>query len=167
MSGKIVAVCMSKEKGVRKEKISEGKLVADWGMEGDAHAGKWHRQISLLSVKSIEKMREMAKEKNIDLMPGDFAENLTVDGLEVFTLPIGTYLTVGETLLQVTQIGKSCHHGCEIFKQVGHCVMPKEGIFTRVLVGGIVKAEDKIEIWQDIPAGIITVNDKNSKDIQE
>jgi len=167
MSGKIVAVCTSKEKGVRKESIGEAKLIPGWGMEGDAHAGKWHRQISLLSVQSIEKMREMAKKKNIDLAPGDFAENLTVDGLEVFTLPVGTYLTVGETLLEVTQIGKSCHHGCEIFKQVGQCVMPKEGIFTRVLIGGAIKAGDDIGIWQGIPVGIITASDKGSRGERE
>jgi len=167
MSGKIVAVCISKEKGVRKESIGEAKLIPGWGMEGDAHAGKWHRQISLLSVQSIEKMREMAKKKNIDLAPGDFAENLTVDGLEVFTLPVGTYLTAGETLLEVTQIGKSCHHGCEIFKQVGQCVMPKEGIFTRVLVGGAIKAGDDIGIWQGIPVGIITASDKGSRGERE
>jgi len=167
MSGKVVAVCTSKEKGVRKESIGEAKLVAGWGMEGDAHAGKWHRQVSLLGINSIEKMRKMAKKKNINLVPGDFAENITVDGLEVFTLPVGTYLTAGETLLEVTQIGKKCHHGCEIFKQVGHCVMPKEGIFTRVLVGGMVKAEDIIELWQGIPVGIITASDKGSRGERE
>lgn len=163
MSGKIVAVCMSKEKGVRKESIGEAKLVAGWGMEGDAHAGKWHRQVSLLSASSIEKMREEGKKKGLDLVPGDFAENLTTEGLELFTLPVGTYLEIGEALLEVTQIGKSCHHGCEIFKQVGHCVMPKEGIFARVLVGGSVKPEDSIEFWQGIPVGIITASDKGSR----
>jgi len=167
MSAKIVAVCASKEKGVRKENIGEVKLVAGWGMEGDAHAGKWHRQVSLLSVSSIEKMRGIGKEKGIDLAPGDFAENLTTEGIELFELPIGTYLQAGEVLLEVTQIGKSCHHGCEIFKQVGHCVMPKEGIFTRVLVGGSVRAEDRIEIWQGITVGIITASDKGAKGERE
>ncbi|MBP2626179.1 MAG: molybdenum cofactor synthesis domain containing protein [Firmicutes bacterium] len=167
MSGKVVAVCISKQKGVRKESIGEAKLVAGWGMEGDAHAGKWHRQLSLLSASSIEKMREEGKKKGLDLVPGDFAENLTTEGLELFTLPIGTYLEIGEVLLEVTQIGKSCHHGCEIFKQVGHCVMPKEGIFTRVLVGGNVKAEDSIEFWQGIPVGIITASDKGSRGERE
>jgi len=167
MPGKIVAVCISKEKGVRKESIGEAKLIPGWGMSGDAHAGKWHRQISLLGVNSIEKMRAVAKKKDIDLAPGDFAENLTVDGLEVFTLPVGTYLTAGETLLEVTQIGKSCHHGCEIFKQVGQCIMPKEGIFTRVLVGGTIKAGDDIGIWQGIPVGIITASDKGARGERE
>lgn len=160
MSGKIVAVCISKEKGVRKKSIGEAKLVAGWGMEGDAHTGKWHRQVSLLSASSIEKMRALGKKKGLDLVPGDFAENLTTEGLELFELPVGTYLKAGEALLEVTQIGKSCHHDCEIFKQVGHCVMPKEGIFTRVLVGGSIKAEDSIGIWQGIPVGAITASDK-------
>ena len=167
MSGKVVAVCISKEKGVRKESIGEAKLIAGWGMEGDAHAGKWHRQLSLLSAGSIEKMREIGKQKGLELVPGDFAENLTTEGLELFTIPVGTYLAVGETLLEVTQIGKSCHHGCEIFKQVGHCIMPKEGIFTRVLVGGSVKAEDSIEFWQGIPIGIITASDKGARGERE
>ena len=167
MSGKIVAVCISQEKGVRKESIGAAKLVAGWGMLGDAHAGKWHRQISLLSSSSIEKMREIGKKKGLDLVPGDFAENLTTTGLELFTLPVGTYLEIGEALLEVTQIGKTCHHGCEIFKQVGHCIMPKEGIFTRVLVGGTVKEEDSIEFWQGIPIGIITASDKGSKGERE
>ncbi|MBC8016487.1 MAG: MOSC domain-containing protein [Sporomusaceae bacterium] len=167
MSAKIVAVCTSREKGMRKENVGEAKLVANWGMEGDAHAGKWHRQVSLLSDSSIEKMREIGKKKGLDLVPGDFAENLTTEGLELFELPVGTYLKAGEALLEVTQIGKSCHHGCEIFKQVGSCVMPKEGIFTRVLAGGIVKAGDAIEIWQGIPVGIITASDKGSKGERE
>ena len=167
MSGKIVAVCTSQEKDVRKESIGEAKLITGWGIEGDAHAGKWHRQVSLLSVSSIKKMREVGKKKGLDLVPGDFAENLTTVGLELFTIPIGTYLEIGESLLEVTQIGKSCHHGCEIFKQIGHCVMPKEGIFARVLVGGTVKPEDTIEFWQGIPVGIITASDKGSKGERE
>jgi len=167
MSGKVVAVCISKEKGVRKESIGEATLIPGWGMEGDAHAGKWHRQLSLLSASSIEKMREIGKEKGLDLVPGDFAENLTTAGLELFTIPVGTYLTVGETLLEVTQIGKACHHGCEIFKQVGHCIMPKEGIFTRVLIGGTVKPEDSIDFWRGIPVGIITASDKGSRGERE
>ncbi|WP_378953885.1 molybdenum cofactor synthesis domain-containing protein [Pelosinus sp. sgz500959] len=167
MSGKVVAVCISKEKGMRKESIGEATLIPNWGMEGDAHSGKWHRQISLLSASSIEKMKEVGKQKGIDLVPGDFAENLTIEGLELFKLPVGTYLKAGETLLEVTQIGKSCHHNCEIFRQVGQCVMPKEGIFTRVLVGGKIKEEDPIEIWSGIPVGIITASDKGSKGERE
>ncbi|MEN6567728.1 MAG: molybdenum cofactor synthesis domain-containing protein [Veillonellales bacterium] len=167
MPGKVAAVCISREKGVRKESVGEGKLIAGWGLEGDAHAGKWHRQVSLLSVSSIEKMREAGKEKGIDLTPGNFAENLTIEGLELFTIPVGTYLTIGEALVEVTQIGKECHQGCEIFKQVGHCIMPKEGIFTRVLVGGRVKAGDSIDFWTGIPVGIITASDKGAKGERE
>jgi len=167
MSGKIVAVCSSKAKGVPKENIGKAKLVAGWGMEGDAHAGKWHRQVSLLSDKSIEKMRAMAREKGLDLRPGDFAENLTITGLELSSLPVGTYLKVGEALLEVTQIGKSCHHECEIFKKIGRCVMPQEGIFARVLVGATVRTEDAIEIWQGVPVGIITASDKGAKGERE
>ena len=167
MSGKVVAVCISEKKGMRKVSIGEANLIQNWGMEGDAHGGKWHRQISLLSASSIEKMKEIGKQKGLDLMPGDFAENITTGGLELFTLPVGTYLKAGETLLEVTQIGKSCHHHCEIFQQVGQCVMPKEGIFTRVLVGGKIKEEDSIEIWQGIPVGIITASDKGAKGERE
>ncbi|MDF2633855.1 MAG: molybdenum cofactor synthesis domain containing protein [Pelosinus sp.] len=167
MSAKIAAVCISKMKGVRKENIGEAKLIPNWGMEGDAHAGKWHRQISLLGIDSIEKMREIGRQKGLELVPGDFAENLTTEGLELFKLPVGTYLKAGETLLEITQIGKSCHHHCEIFKQVGQCVMPKEGIFARVLIGGNIKAEDPIAIWQGIPVGIITASDKGSRGERE
>ena len=162
-----MAVCTSNKKGVRKERIGEATLIAGWGIEGDAHAGKWHRQVSLLNNSSIEKMREVGKKKGLDLVPGDFAENLTTEGVELFTLPVGTYLEIGEALLEVTQIGKQCHHGCEIFKQVGHCVMPQEGIFARVLVGGSVKAKDNIAFWQGVPVGIITASDKGSKGERE
>lgn len=167
MSGKVVAVCISEKKGMRKVSIGEANLIPNWGMEGDAHGGKWHRQISLLSASSIEKMKEIGKQKGLDLAPGDFAENITTEGLELFTLPVGTYLKAGETLLEVTQIGKSCHHHCEIFQQVGQCVMPREGIFTRVLVGGKIKEEDSIEIWRGIPVGIITASDKGAKGERE
>lgn len=167
MSGKVVAVCISEKKGMRKVSIGEANLIPNWGMEGDAHGGKWHRQISLLSASSIEKMKDIAKKKGIDLKPGDFAENLTIEGLDLFTLPVGTYLKAGKTLLEVTQIGKKCHYDCEIFQQVGQCVMPKEGIFTRVLVGGKIKEEDPIEIWSGIPVGIITASDKGAKGERE
>lgn len=167
MSGKVAAVCLSKEKGVRKENVFAGKLIAGWGLEEDAHAGKWHRQVSLLNINSIEKMREACKKQGIDLKPGDFAENLTIEGLELYTIPVGTYLQIGETLLEVTQIGKQCHQGCEIFKQVGHCVMPKEGIFARVLLGGNVRTGDSVDVWSGIPVGIITTSDKGSSGERE
>jgi MOSC domain-containing protein YiiM len=141
---KIIAVCSSKTKGVRKEDIKCGILKTEYGLEGDAHADSgWHRQVSLLANESIEKMRKMGYEVG----PGDFAENLTCEGMELYTLPIGTRLTVGkEVLLEVSQIGKECHTGCAIFKLTGKCIMPKEGIFARVIKGGAVKTGDEIEI---------------------
>ncbi len=138
----IVAVCTSEKRGVKKKAQPEGMLESGCGLVGDAHANpESHRQVSLLATSSIEKMRSLGADVNY----GDFAENLTVEGMELFTLPIGTRLKVGEdAVLEVTQIGKECHTHCAIFKQVGTCVMPKEGIFTRVIKGGAVKAGDKI-----------------------
>lgn len=141
MKGKVLAVCRSEEKGTVKIEIPEGNLVKGYGLEGDAHGGDWHRQVSLLGVESIDKMRG----HGLDLKNGDFAENITTEGLKLYELPVGTLLKVGsEALLEVTQIGKECHHGCEIFQKVGACVMPKEGIFTRVIEPGKVKAGDEI-----------------------
>jgi len=167
VSGKIAAVCISKAKGTRKTNVDEAYLRANWGIEGDAHAGKWHRQVSLLSLSSIEKMRAMGREQGLELAPGDFAENLTIDGLDVCKLPVGTYLQAGAALLEVTQIGKECHHHCEIYRQVGRCVMPKEGIFARVLASGMVKAGDDIAVWYGIPVGIVTASDKGASGERE
>lgn len=141
--GKIIAVCTSQKKGMRKKNVGEGILKVGFGLVGDAHGGDWHRMISLLGVESIKKMTD----KGVDVGPGDFAENLTTEGLELFTLPIGTKLKIGETSIgEVTQIGKECHTKCEIFKQIGECVMPKEGIFIRLLEGGVVRSGDSIEV---------------------
>lgn len=141
---KVIAVCSSKTKGVRKDNIRSGVLKQEYGLEGDAHADSgWHRQVSLLASESIEKMRKLG----YDVGPGDFAENLTCEGIELFSLPIGTRLTVGdEVLLEISQIGKECHTGCAIFKLTGKCIMPKEGVFARVIQGGPVNIGDKIEI---------------------
>jgi MOSC domain-containing protein YiiM len=141
---KVIAVCTSETKGVRKENINLGMLKEEYGLVGDAHADSgWHRQVSLLATESIEKMRKMG----YDVGPGDFAENLTCEGIELFTLPIGTRLWVGEkVVLEVSQIGKECHAGCAIFKLTGKCIMPKEGIFARVIKGGEVKTGDSIEV---------------------
>jgi MOSC domain-containing protein YiiM len=141
---KVIAVCSSKTKGVRKENIRSGVLIQEYGLEGDAHADSgWHRQISLLARESIEKMRQLG----YDVGPGDFAENLTSEGIELFSLPIGTRLTVGnDVLLEVSQIGKECHAGCAIFKLTGKCIMPKEGVFARVIKGGTVQIGDNIDI---------------------
>ncbi|CAG0968423.1 hypothetical protein GEOBC_01132 [Geobacteraceae bacterium] len=142
MSAKVVAVCISKNKGERKTPVASVELRENHGIVGDAHAGEWHRQVSLLATESIAKMRAMG----LDVDSGDFAENITTEGIDLPVLPIGTRLTVGETLLEVTQIGKECHTRCAIFYQAGDCVMPKEGIFVRVLTGGTVRPGDAIEI---------------------
>ena len=143
---KIVAVCTSEKKGMKKKDVREGVLKEDHGLVGDSHACDGnHRQLSLLSMTSVEKMRKLG----IDVGPGDFAENLTVEGdeLVLYQLPIGQRLKVGKDIvLEVTQIGKTCHDRCEIFKQVGTCVMPVEGIFTRVIKGGKVASGDEISV---------------------
>ncbi len=141
--GKILAVCISEHKGERKKNIGQGVLVENHGLEGDAHAGDWHRQVSLLAMESIKKMQE----KGLDVGPGDFAENLTTEGIDLVSLPIGTKLKIGEQAVgEVTQIGKQCHSRCAIYYQAGDCVMPREGIFIRVLKGGPVKVNDNIEV---------------------
>lgn len=141
--GKVLSINISDKKGVVKEPIEEGVFIENHGLENDAHSGNWHRQVSLLGIESFEKMKEQGIE---DLKLGDFAENITTEGIVLYELPIGTQLSIGETLQEVTQIGKKCHTGCEISKKVGKCVMPKEGIFTKVLKGGTIKAGDSIEI---------------------
>ena len=139
----VVEVSISKKKGTKKENMTEGLLIENHGFKDDAHAGDWHRQVSLLAIESIEK----ARTKGLDLSPGDFAENITTRGIDLVHLPIGTRLKVGEeALMEVTQIGKKCHTKCAIYQQVGDCVMPKEGIFTKVLKGGKVKKNDPIVV---------------------
>jgi len=141
---RVVAVCTSKKKGIRKQAIAEGRLKEDYGLVGDAHAGCVpNRQVSLLAMESIDKMRGLG----LELRPGDFAENITVEGMDLCRLPIGTRLTVGkDVFLEISQIGKECHTGCAIRRQVGQCIMPKEGVFARVLRGGQVRPGDKISI---------------------
>lgn len=146
--GRVVAVSVSDKKGVVKHNVPQARLLAEHGLEGDAHAGT-KRQVSLLAQESIDKMLALGAA----VSPGDFAENLTVQGLEVMALPMGTILRVGEeALLQITQIGKACHQGCAIREQVGDCVMPREGVFARVLRGGVVKPGDAIEVLS-VPGG--------------
>lgn len=135
---KVIAICTSKEKGTSKTMIQEANVIEDFGIEGDAHAGKWHRQVSLLALEKIEEFRE--KGANVDF--GAFGENLVISGIELNKLSIGQKLTVGEIQLEVTQIGKKCHDKCEIYYQVGQCIMPTNGIFTRVLKGGKVRVGD-------------------------
>lgn len=140
---KVVAINISEAKGVPKKTVETGELIAEHGLKGDAHAGNWHRQVSFLGIESIEKMQALGVK---GLCTGKFAENITTEGIELYSLPLGTRLTIGDSLLEVTQIGKECHKKCAIYHQVGDCVMPKEGIFARVLKGGAVKAGDSIEI---------------------
>lgn len=143
LEGTIAAVCLSSEKGTRKADVGQGRLVAGHGLEGDAHAGPWHRQVSLLAQESADKIRAHGLEINA----GDFAENILTMGIDVAALPIGTRLRVGpEALVEVTQIGKECHQGCAIRVLTGDCVMPREGIFVRVLRGGTVSAGDRITV---------------------
>ncbi len=127
--------------------MKEGYLHQGYGLEGDAHADcRTHRQVSLLAVESIEKMKRLG----LELKPGDFAENLTTEEIDLVSLPVGTGLIVGkEVILEVTQIGKECHTGCAIFQQIGKCIMPKEGVFTRVIRGGLVRVGDQIRIKKD------------------
>lgn len=141
--GRVLSVNISEKKGVVKHPIKEGLFKVDLGLEGDAHAGDWHRQVSLLGMESFNKMENEGIE---GLTPGIFAENITTEGILVYELPIGTKLVIGETIQEVTQIGKTCHTGCEISKKVGKCVMPKEGIFTKILKDGVIKAGDVIEV---------------------
>ncbi len=140
---KIIAVCKSKKKGTKKEAMKEGYLYQDYGLADDAHAEYGsHRQLSLLAIESINKMRSLG----FDLSPGDFAENLTTQGIDLVSLPIGTRIFIGdEIVLEMTQIGKECHAACAIRRQVGECIMPEEGVFTRVIHGGLVRAGDQIE----------------------
>lgn len=140
---KVVAINISRRKGIPKDQIKEGVFIEDFGLEGDAHAANWHRQVSLLAQESIDKAIEMGAD---GLEPGKFAENITTEGIVLYELPVGTQLKIGETIQEVTQIGKECHQKCAIFYTVGDCVMPKEGIFTKVVKGGIVKPGDDIEI---------------------
>ena len=139
----VIAVCQSEKKGTKKTPVAEVTIKEDYGVVGDAHADcTTHRQVSLLAIESIDKMQG----KGLDLKPGDFAENITTQGIDLVTLPVGTVFNVGdEVILKMTQIGKECHAGCAIRKQVGDCIMPREGIFARVIRGGVIRPGDAIK----------------------
>ena len=144
--GRIVAVSVSLKKGVKKTNIRSGEFIKNYGLENDAHAGDWHRQVSLLAKESISRIRE----KGIDVKPGDFAENVTTEGIRLWDFPVGARMKLGaEALVEVTQIGKKCHNRCAIFYQVGDCVMPKEGIFARVIKRGEVKPGDFVQVVEN------------------
>ena len=141
--GKVLAVNTSKEKGTRKSNVGQSCLLPEFGLKDDAHGGKWHRQVSLLAMESIHKMIHLG----LKVGPGDFAENITTQGLNLIEIPVGTRVSIGQgALLEVTQIGKVCHTRCAIYYQAGDCVMPKEGIFAKVLEGGEIKVGDEIHV---------------------
>lgn len=166
--GKILAICVSEKKGIQKKPIDTAVLKEEWGIEGDAHGGKWHRQVSLLSFEKIEEFR--ARGAEVDF--GAFGENLVVEGFDLRQIPVGSRFQIGDALLELTQIGKECHSHCAIFHAVGDCIMPREGVFTRVLKGGTIKVGDEIQLLplpQDRPftAAVITLSDKGSEGERE
>jgi TatD DNase family protein len=140
--GKVKAVCVSTEKGTQKKNVGSALFVVEHGIQGDAHAGKWHRQVSLLSHDQIEAFRA----RGAEVGDGAFGENLVVEGIDFKTLPIGTRFQANEVELELTQIGKECHHGCQIFQKMGDCIMPREGVFARVLRGGRIQVGDELVV---------------------
>lgn len=161
--GKIIAVCTSERKGIQKHDVHTAHFSVDWGIDGDAHAGRWHRQVSLLSADKIEAFNQ----RGANVVPGAFGENLVVDGFDFRALPVGTLLRCGDVLLEMTQIGKECHSHCEIYKKMGECIMPREGVFARVITPGTISVGDEMSIekreghfpWQ---AAVITLSDKGA-----
>ena len=139
--GVIKGICISEKRGTAKHEIEEAILAKDWGIQGDAHAGHWHRQVSLLSYEKIEEFRK----KGADIEPGAFGENLIVSGYDFRNLAVGTRFQCGEAVLEMTQIGKECHSHCEIYKRMGECIMPREGVFAIVLHGGTIRKGDLLE----------------------
>ncbi len=166
--GKVLAVCTSERKGTLKKNVNEGTFVVGHGVEGDAHAGNWHRQVSLLSADKIEEFRQ----KGADVDYGAFGENLVVKDFDFRALPVGTLLRCGDVLLEMTQIGKECHSDCAIRRQTGDCIMPREGVFARVIEGGVIRTGDEMTIeerrgtfpWQ---AAVITLSDKGARGERE
>lgn len=163
--GNIIGVCISKEKGTAKKNIGSCEFIKDFGLKDDAHAGKWHRQVSLLSY---EKFTEF-KERGVDIEIGAFGENLLVSGFDFKAFPVGTIFECSDVVLEITQIGKKCHSECEIFHQVGDCIMPREGVFAKVLKGGTISVDDTIKLVTDkkFRAGIIVASDKGSRGERE
>lgn len=157
--GGIRAICISEKRGTKKTSVTSAKFITEYGIEGDAHAGDWHRQISFLGLNEIENFRQRGANVNF----GDFGENIVADGFTFKELPIGTRLRSGDVFFEITQIGKECHSHCQIYQQVGDCIMPREGVFARVIHGGEIKVGDKLEVTtSNIPldAAVITSSDK-------
>ena len=140
--GTVIAVCTSPAKGMQKTNVNEAVFIEDHGIQGDAHAGKWHRQVSLLSYDKIEEFRA----RGADVENGAFGENLVVQGIDFRSLPVGTRLCCGDVVLEITQIGKECHHGCQIFQKMGECIMPREGVFAKVIRGGSISTGDEMQV---------------------
>ena len=143
--GKVLAVCISEKKGTEQRNVGSARFIEDWGIENDSHAGKWHRQVSLLSHEKIEAFRA----RGAEVIDGAFGENLVVDGFDFRTLPVGTKFKCNDVVLELTQIGKECHSGCAIYQKMGECIMPREGVFTRVLHGGTISVGDTMEILKE------------------
>ena len=160
--GNIVAVCISEKKGTAKQNVGGCRFIENWGLEKDAHAGSWHRQVSLLSYDEVEKFRQ----RGANVADGAFGENLLVKGFDFKTYPVGTIFKCNDVVLEITQIGKKCHSECEIFHQVGDCIMPREGVFARVLHGGKIHVDDELAVCP-FRAGIITASDKGSRGERE
>ena len=139
---KIVAICMSEKKGTAKVQVDLANFIEEFGIENDAHAGKWHRQVSLLELKKIDEFNKQGG--NVKF--GDFGENLVIDGIEVDKLEIGQRIQIGDVILEITQIGKKCHNECEILHRVGKCIMPIHGVFSRVIKGGVIKVNDSAKL---------------------
>lgn len=144
--GKVMAVCISEKRGVQKRNVHEAELIEDFGIKNDAHAGKWHRQVSLLSYEKIEAF----KAKGAPVEDGAFGENLVVQGIDFRSCPVGTRFACNEVVLELTQIGKECHSGCEIYKVMGDCIMPREGVFTRVIHGGVIREGDEMAVLERV-----------------
>lgn len=166
--GVLKGICVSKKRGTKKVEVAEAMLVENYGIEGDAHSGNWHRQVSLLSLEKIEAFRE----KGAQVSFGDFGENLIIDGFDFRSLPVGTIFTIGDAVLKMTQIGKECHTHCQIYQTMGECIMPREGVFAVVLKGGQIRNGDTVEmvpVPSDAPltAAVITLSDKGSKGERE
>lgn len=159
--GIVKAICISEKKGTQKHRVEEAVFMEDYGIENDAHAGKWHRQVSLLSYDKIEDF----KKRGADVIDGAFGENLVVEGFDFRNLPVGTIFRCGDVILEMTQIGKQCHSHCEIYKIMGECIMPKEGVFTKVIQGGIIRTGDEMTIIGErsrFKTAVLTLSDKGA-----
>lgn len=143
--GRVLAVCVSEKRGTPKHTVDAARFLAGWGIEGDAHAGAWHRQVSLLSHRRVEEFRA----RGAAVGHGAFGENLVVEGFDFRALPVGTKFRCGSVVLELTQVGKECHAHCEIFQVMGDCIMPREGVFARVLQGGTIAAGDEMILWEE------------------